>query len=691
MRPEHLDLLRSCADPALTPDGHHAVVPVLRPDTATDEYVGSLWLVRTDGTAPPRPLSRGHRDTSPAVSPDGRAVAFLRAERKGRPQLHVVPLGGGEPVRLTDAPLGVGAPVWAPDSRRLAWSARVPEEGRYGTDPDVSPDAEPPRLVTRPAYRTDGLGYTVDRRQHLFVLDLSAHLHEVGLADGPGWEQPGPDAATPLHERLEPVQVTDGDHDDTSPAWSPDGARLAFVSDRHEGRERDLRRHAYVLDLDPSAGGDGPQPVTAGDLTVLQVAWSGAEQLVALAMEVPGGTDFVARNPSLWSVGADGDDARRLTDPASIDLNETTAPLTVTERGVLVQDRTRGAVRVLEVDPDGGEVDAASARVVSGGHRRHRSVAATADGSVVVAVVADPGTAGDLEVLRAPGLDGAPRRLTDVGAALRAQTSLRPLVEVDLTADDGYPLHGWVVLPDPERYGPGPHPVLLDVHGGPYGDYGWGLFDEAQVYAGAGYAVVLANPRGSAGYGEAHGRVIRGAMGGRDADDLLQLLDGVLTGDLPLDAGRVGVMGGSYGGYMTAWLTTRTDRFVAAVVERGYLDPVSFVGSSDIGWFFPAQYHGDGDGLRDQSPMTYVDRVTTPTLVIHSEADWRTPVEQGQRWFTALQLQGVESELLLFPGEGHELTRSGRPRHRVARFEHLLRWWARHLPTAPRPDDASAG
>jgi dipeptidyl aminopeptidase/acylaminoacyl peptidase len=173
-------------------------------------------------------------------------------------------------------------------------------------------------------------------------------------------------------------------------------------------------------------------------------------------------------------------------------------------------------------------------------------------------------------------------------------------------------------------------------------------------------------------------------MGSVDADDIVAFLDHVIAEpDLPLDAERLGVMGGSYGGYMTALLTTRTDRFAAAIVERGYLDPVSFVGSSDIGWSFPHQYHGSTANAVEQSPMRHIDRVNTPTLVIHSETDWRTPVEQGQRWFTELKLRGVHAELLLFPAESHELSRSGRPRHRRQRFEHILRWWAEHLPVEP--------
>lgn len=143
-------------------------------------------------------------------------------------------------------------------------------------------------------------------------------------------------------------------------------------------------------------------------------------------------------------------------------------------------------------------------------------------------------------------------------------------------------------------------------------------------------------------------------------------------------------MGGSYGGYLTAWLTTRTERFAAAIVERGFLDPISFVGSSDIGWFFGLEYLGEPQTehaqVAAQSPMARVDAVRTPTFVIHSEQDWRCPVEQGQRWFVELKRRGVATELLLFPGEGHELTRSGRPQHRVERFDHVLRWWRRWLP-----------
>jgi dipeptidyl aminopeptidase/acylaminoacyl peptidase len=199
---------------------------------------------------------------------------------------------------------------------------------------------------------------------------------------------------------------------------------------------------------------------------------------------------------------------------------------------------------------------------------------------------------------------------------------------------------------------------------------------------GAGYAVVMGNPRGSAGYGEAHGRAIVGDFGNLDSQDVLALLDAALE-DPDLDGDRVGVMGGSYGGFMTSWLVGHTDRFRAAISERACNAFDSFEGSSDIGWDFVPLYIGtDRDRALAQSPLTYADRIRTPMLLIHSEHDWRCPLEQAQRLFVALKQREVEVELLLFPGEGHELTRSGLPSHRVARFEAVLDWWRRHLSPA---------
>jgi dipeptidyl aminopeptidase/acylaminoacyl peptidase len=250
------------------------------------------------------------------------------------------------------------------------------------------------------------------------------------------------------------------------------------------------------------------------------------------------------------------------------------------------------------------------------------------------------------------------------------------MAELDASAPDGSRVHGWLVKPE----GDGPFPVLLAIHGGPFTQYGHALFDEAQVYAGAGYAVVLGNPRGSSGYGEAHGRSIVGDFGNLDAGDVLALLDEALE-DPDLDAARVGVLGGSYGGWMSTWLAAHHgERFRAAIVERALVAFDSFTGSSDIGWYFTDHYAGtDPARQRAQSPLTHAGKIQIPTLIIHSEQDWRCPVEQAQRLFVALKQRGVDTELLLFPGEGHELSRSGLPSHRLARFEAILDWWSRHL------------
>ncbi|MCV2394287.1 S9 family peptidase [Actinotalea sp. M2MS4P-6] len=659
MNPDDLPLLHTPGTPAISPDGTTVVVSVVHPDLDADEYVGHLWRVPVDGSAPARRFTRGHRDTAPVWSPDGRWIAFLRAPAKGKPQLHVVEASGGEAVRLTDAPLGVAEAQWSPDSRRLVYVARVPDEGRYVSDGD--PSAEAPRHITEFQYRSDGVGFTRDRRRHLFVVDLPD-----------GLDRGAPIAAPPT-----PRRITEGDRDVTAPRWLPDGRHVVAVAAVHAGRENDLRSDAVLVDVDTAAE---PRPLTdAGSGSTLGVVavQPGADAVWLLAQDLgPDGLAFVAAQTALYRLELSGagepGPLRRITDPEVTDL----APGVLALHGddVLVADQRRGDVVLLAVPADG----ASEPRVLVDGPAV--VMGAVAAPGVVAASVAGPATAGEVVAI----VDGASTALTDLSAPLRDR--LRIPRTVTATAPDGYPVHGWLTLPDAETFGPGPYPTLLMIHGGPFAQYTSAVFDEVQVAVGAGYAVVHGNPRGSAGYGAEHGRAIRGAFGTVDADDVLALLDAVLDADdAPLDAERVGVMGGSYGGYLTAWLTTRTHRFAGAIVERGFLDPVSFVGSSDIGWFFGLEYLGDSgseDGaaaVAAQSPMAHVAEVRTPTLVIHSEQDWRCPVEQGQRWFVELKRRGVPAELLLFPGEGHELSRSGRPSHRRARFEHVLRWWGQQL------------
>jgi dipeptidyl aminopeptidase/acylaminoacyl peptidase len=656
MRPTDLSLLRVPGVPAVSPDGRTAVVAVTRLDLDADEYRGQLWTVPTDGSAPARPLTHGHQASAPAFSPDGRWLAFLAAEPQGKPQVHVMPAAGGAPRALTDHHLGAGAPVWSPDSRRLAYTARVPEAGRYGTDEDVSPAAEAPRLITTLKYRMDGVGFTNDRRSHVFVVDLPADADDDAVA------------------LPEPVQVTDGDVDDTDVAWSPDGTELAFVSARHEGADLDRVSDVYVVRPD----GTGLRKVTDSRSACSHPAYDPQDPagstiyLTAQPDLGPLGRDFVGRNSTLCRVAAAGGPVEPLLDAEDHDRGDETPSTVVADGAVFFGVQRRGAVELLRVPLGGGEPEP----LVDGPYTV-RGIGV--GGGVVVATVAHDRSAGELIAIT----PGRRRLITGFGAPLQATGRLHRMRETTALAPDGYPVHGWVVTPP----GPGPHPVLLTVHGGPFAQYGWTLFDETQAYVEAGYAVVKCNPRGSSGYGQAHGRVIKEHMGGLDADDVLAFLDAALE-DPALDASRVGIMGGSYGGFMTTLLLGRTDRFVAGISERGFNDPVSFVGSSDIGFFFPDEYVGtDPERVAAQSPMASAHKITTPTMVIHSEEDWRCPLEQGTRLYVELKRRGVPTELLLFPGEGHELSRSGRPEHRRARLEHVLRWWGRWLPT---PQNTSA-
>ena len=684
MKPEHLPLLKSVSAPAVHPDGGRAVVSVIRPDFDADTYVGQLWNVPLDPEKLPRRLTRGFRDTAPAFSPDGLVLAFVRATAEGKPQLYVVEAGGGEPQQLTDAKLGVSSFSWSPDSHSIVFGARTPDDGRYGTVDGVSAGGEDGRLITDYKYRMNGVGYTADKPLQLYIVDVpelgdeprvapAGRALKARKAEGLSSGEAAGASVAPADVLVPPArQLTFAATDHSGESFSADGQSVYFVASLHAGSDLDLESGVYRI---PADGGQ-PEPVRAansGRQTVAAARESrNGKWLFFTAQDLGGsGQDFVARNTALYVMPAEGGDASVLSDVETMDLAGNGDSLDL--RGpdsVLLLNTAQGTVELLEFGATGNhQLLVHGDRVVTG--------AGSAAGSLVVSF-ADAATAGDLAALE----DGQLRLLTDFSAELRLQADIIEPQELTFDAADGYPVHGWLVLPP----GKGPHPVLLNIHGGPFSQYTVALFDEAQVYAAAGYAVLMCNPRGSAGYGQAHGRSIKEKMGTVDMQDVLAFLDGALAKFPELDGDALGIMGGSYGGYLTAWTISQDHRFKAAIVERGFLDPVSFIGSSDIGWFFGGEYTGSSaEQMAAQSPMATVRNVMTPSLVIHSEEDLRCPVEQGQRYFTALKQQGVDAAFLVFPGENHELSRSGTPHHRRQRFEEILRWWAHYLPTTANP------
>lgn len=681
MKPTHLPLVNSVSAPTLHPDGSAAVVAVSHPDFDADGYVGQLWRVPVDGSAAPRRISRGFRDSAPRYSPDGKVLAFIRSAPGKAGQIHIVDAAGGEPQPITDRKLGIESFDWSPSGEQIVFASAEPEPGRYGTVEGVGPNAEDPRLITSFKYRMNGDGFILDKPVQVFIVDVPAVDAEPLVEPQGRAKQLAADSGTaaPFSAVPQPRALTSGPLLHSAPRFSADGHRVYFTAD--DPARSDLCTELYVM---PAEGGAATQlsnqPFSGLSVYRAQESADGV-WLFALAEDLGArGMDFVGSQVGVYAAPSDGSAPwRRLTDQNQQDFGESPDLVRIGADAVLALERHRGAQRVWKISAAGSELLFDADLVVT--------AAAAAAGTVVLSYTG-PDSFGDLGVLADAGTldggtaDGGLRRLSDFSAAWRAEARTVPAVEHTFTGSDGYPVHGWVLLPE----GPGPHPVLLNIHGGPFSQYGWGVFDEAQVYAGAGYAVVMCNPRGSGSYGRDHGRAIKEAFGTLDLADVLSFLDGALAQYPQLDAQSLGVMGGSYGGYLTAWTISQDHRFRAAIVERGFLDPVSFVGSSDIGWLFPDEYNGtDPERIAAQSPMAQIGQVRTPTLVIHSEEDWRCPIEQGQRYFVELKRRGVETELLVFPGESHELSRSGLPRHRKQRFEHILRWWAKHLPTAANP------
>ncbi|WP_194395521.1 alpha/beta hydrolase family protein [Microbacterium atlanticum] len=656
MKPRDIETLVAVGRPDVSADGSFAVFATSRPDIDANRAVGQVWRVELpDGT--PRRLTRGTADSGPRLSPDGSRLAFLRADAKRRPQVHVVAASGGEPVQATDAPLGVDQFAWSPDGATIAFLARVPEPGRYGSVEGLESHAESPRRISGVRWHANGLGYVADRPAHVFVIAApqpdAEPFYEPAAAVRPDGAEPPRRPVVAAEARA----LTSGPTSHGRLAFTADGRELLTVPDEIEAQRRDLRSRVIAVAVD----GSGVREVlgTAAGLSVLDVAASADGTVAVLAHEVGEGLDFVAPGVGLFLL--EGAGPRRLTDDETIHLGE--GHLAAIEDDFLVQDSTRGRVRLLRVSREGALTEVLAGDVEVTGH--------AAGGGRVVAAVSRPDSFGELVLA-----GDEPRTLTAFGAAAAASGIALPR-ELTVTGRDGYPVHGWVAKPA----GAGPFPVILQIHGGPFAAYGVHLFDETQVLVDAGYAVVYCNPRGSAGYGRAHGRSIRQRMGTVDFADVIDFLEGAIADDADLDGARVGVQGGSYGGYLTAWVIAHDHRFAGAIVERGFLEPQSFQGTSDIGSFFGDEYVGTSpDDIARQSPMAVVGQVTTPTLVMHSELDFRCPLEQATRYYSALKRQGTEAELLVFPGEDHELTRAGQPRHRVERFDAVLDWWQRHLP-----------
>jgi dipeptidyl aminopeptidase/acylaminoacyl peptidase len=642
--PEDYFSFKFISDPHLSPDGKLVAYVLTTIDHKKNRRESSIWLVAADGSVAPRRLSaENFSSNAPRWSPDGKTLAFLSARASDgssteapKAQIHLLSMiGGGEGLPLTKLKNAVQSYQWSPDGTRIVLvSASGPLDGVAPADrkSDV-------RHYTHIQYKFNDTGWFDDKRRHLWVVNVL-----------------GGDAK----------QITDGqDWNDLDPQWSPDGTRIAFVSDRtgkayddsHDtdvwtilasgGPLTKISDHAFQ-DESPRWSPDGKQVLFTGQtalhqfpkLYIADSAGGSPSQLAVRDLDtVPGELRWPAPGTILFASGVKGETHIFRADPAA----HTFAAVTSGPRAVHAFDVNRQAGKMAYLANDFRHMD-------------------------------------DLYV---SNLDGSGEcQLTHANVDLWTQLDLQPVERLAYKSSDGWSIDGFFVKP--VGWQPGKkYPMVLVIHGGPEGMFGVDWYHEFQVYAAKGYAVFFCNPRGSTGYGEKFERGEINNWGGMDYQDFMAGVDAALKQYPWVDSDDLGVTGGSYGGYMTNWIVGHTNRFKAAVALRSVSNFISDDGTRDGAYghepYFKGFLFDDFDQYWEASPLKYARNVKTPTLVLHSDNDFRVPIEQGEQWFRALQHYGVPSELVLFPRENHDLTRTGEPKHLVESLNWQLYWFDRYL------------
>jgi dipeptidyl aminopeptidase/acylaminoacyl peptidase len=638
----------------LSRDGERVAYQLGWADRETRQNRSRVVVRRLLEPEPMEPTGAPRRDHSPEWSPDGRRLAFM--SRVGpADQLFVLDLaGGGEPRQLSSVAEGAASPVWSPDGSRIAFI------GTVVSDPDaVVDDPRPPesrdqlrrspvaRIARRLDYKHDGQGFVDGRYHHLFV--VSALGGSV-------------------------TQLTDGPWDVSGFDWSPDGTRLVVSGNAEPNADLQRELNLYLVDL------AGNRHRLGGGLYLSGPAWSPRGDLIAFI--APSGLDpgLLER---LWVVPLTGEPPRCLT--ATFDHAVSDSLITDMRAGhgtrlswtsegdrIYFVGSGPGITSLYSSDLDG------AVRQEAGGQRRIFDFDVAR--GVVAFAASDANNPGELHIVT----QGAEARLTDLNPWLHDRYVAQP-ERHQFTAPDGWVIEGWVLKPqglDPQKL----HPLVLEVHGGPHGQYGWAFFHELQVLAGMGYVVLFVNPRGSDGYGERFRHEVVRDWGGKDYVDLMSALDQIIERTGYIDTDRMGIGGGSYGGYMTNWAIGQTDRFSAAVSMRSISNLVSEYAQHDIVLWGTLELGPppwpDLDELWRRSPIRYVQNIKTPLLLTCGEMDLRCAISQSEELFGAMRLLGKTVELIRFPEESHDISRSGRPDRRVERLNRISGWYERFLGTA---------
>ncbi|MBT9259269.1 MAG: S9 family peptidase [Clostridiales bacterium] len=664
LRPEDLLHLKVLSDVRLSPDGLHVAAVLKEALPSGEGYRQTLWIFPTDPEKKPFSIGEG---THPRWSPHGHLLAYRGPEK----ELKLLPFEGerpGEASSLPGVPPGWGEIAFSPDGKRLAVVA--PWDGYPSLPPHLFPGpreayASTARVYTRAFIREDGQGWRGKARWRLYLLDL---------------EDPGQEARL-LWPDLE-------DDDLGEPSFSPSGTFLAFTRRWAPTPEAPSWGRSQVWGVDLQEEKAIPRPLTPPGLEAFSAFFSEDEACLYFigrpVEEGPGAHHHLYALDRASGKVTDllqGFDRSLGTHVRSYERGDHPGPAAALGGGRLYFLATHGGTQPLWVlSPDGSSPQNLfpEEAVIPG-------FSLTPDGRWVAFVKETATSPGDLFVARLEEEGGEVRvgevrQLTHLHEEFLRDKKVFSPRPLKAKGPLGWEVEGWV-LEDPDL--PGPKPLILNIHGGPHGTWGYTFMMENQILAGAGFRVVYGNPRGSQGYGQAFTQAVVGRWGEDDARDLVALVEEALA--LPgADRERVGVMGNSYGGYMTNWLMARYGQLFKAGVTQGTISNlVSFFGESDYGFVRPKgrekETPWEDESLFLRSPLRWVEGVQGPVLILHGEEDFRCPLGQALEWYEALQVRGVEAALVIYPGESHGFTRTGKPTHRVDRLQRHLDWFARTL------------
>ncbi len=632
VKPKDFTRYSLLSEPSVSPKDGTVAITVYRANLGADEYQGNVWAVPSAGGKPKKLTSSG-KDGVPRFSPDGKRIIFAskRGIRKGGKgnALYLIDAKGGTAKLLYRCKRTMEALAWFPDGKQVLFTSAVGE-----AEEDV-------KTIRRINVWFNDKGFVYNVRRHAFVLDLATRKAK---------------------------QVTEGEFDVEKAAVSHSGNKIAYVASTDDIRP--YLTDIMVKDLKSGA----TEKLTEHDMEISSVAWSpNDEQIVFLGHRRALGS---VTHEHLWVVDSSGGKPKQLE---NIDRSKTNSLNSDVRKGGVNPDPKWVGEEIFFLVNDAGSVhlyglnpNVGVPKLLVGGERSIEAFEVK-DGRIFFTSM-ESAKPVDLYVY-----DGRVRQLTEFNEGLGQTLNLRQPVPFHFRASDGELIDGWTVRPT----APGKVPTILYIHGGPKTAFGHAFIHEFQVFASRGYAVIFINPRGSDSYSEKFAD-IRGHYAERDYLDLMEAVDYAGSHFDFVDGEKLGVAGGSYGGYMTNWIVTQTDRFKAAVSDRSISNWWTFWGTSDIGPYFTKDQMGNDpwdheDETMSKSPIRYVRNVKTPILFVHSMEDYRCWMVEALQMFTALKYFGKEAELVLFPGENHELSRGGKPKHRVMRLECYLRWFDSHL------------